>query len=67
MAPDSDLDGFENKVKDAARELYSILGGGYLESVYEEAMAIELRERKITYGEEQGDFLQGHKGGHTPA
>ena len=49
MAPNSDLDDFENKVKDAARELYKILGGGYLESVYEEAMAIELRDRKISY------------------
>jgi len=49
MTTDSDLNDIENKVKEAARELYTILGGGYLESVYEEAMAIELRERNITY------------------
>jgi len=49
MASDSELDDMENKVKDAARELYKILEGGYLESVYEEAMAIEFRERNITY------------------
>jgi len=37
------------QVKEAAREIYKELGGGYLETIYEEAMAIELRERKIPY------------------
>ena len=36
-------------VKDAASTLYKELGGGYLENIYEEAMAIELRERNIPY------------------
>jgi len=42
-----------NQVKDCAREIYKELGGGYLENVYEEAMAIELRERNISYDVEK--------------
>lgn len=49
MASKSDLDSLNNQVKDAAREIYKELGGGYLENIYEEAMAIELRERKLPY------------------
>lgn len=37
------------EVKDAAKAIYTELGGGYLETIYEEAMAIELRERNIEY------------------
>ena len=41
----------ENKLSgaivDASREVHSILGPGLLESVYEEALVHELRERKL--------------------
>lgn len=54
-----------NQVKDAAKVLYAELGGGYLEGIYEEAMAIELRERKILYEVERNReiFYKGIKVG----
>ena len=54
-----------NQVKDAAKVLYAELGGGYLEGIYEEAMAIELRERKIPYEVERNReiFYKGIKVG----
>ena len=37
------------KLKKIATEVYKILGAGYNETVYEEAMAYELRKAKIDY------------------
>jgi len=37
------------KLKKLATEVYKILGAGYNETVYEEAMAYELRKAKIDY------------------
>jgi len=37
------------KIKKFAIEVYKILGAGYNESVYEEALAIEMRRAKISY------------------
>jgi len=41
----------ENRISgtivDACHEVHSVLGAGLLESVYEEALAYELRERKL--------------------
>ena len=53
------------QAKDAAREIYKELGGGYLEGIYEESMAIELRERKINYEVERNRevFYKGFKVG----
>jgi len=39
----------KNQVKDASNLVYKELGAGYNEAVYEEALAIEFRERKIPY------------------
>ena len=36
-------------VKDAAVEVYRTLGDGRIESVYEQAMAVEFRQRGIPY------------------
>lgn len=36
-------------VEEIARQVYSTLRGGYNESVYQQAMAIEFRERGIDY------------------
>ncbi|MCY3506310.1 MAG: GxxExxY protein [Chloroflexi bacterium] len=37
------------QVKEAATAVYSALRAGYEERVYEEAMAVEFRERDLTY------------------
>ena len=37
------------KIKEFAIEVYKILGAGYNEMVYEEALAIEMRRAKIDY------------------
>jgi len=39
----------KNHVKDASKQVYHELGAGYNEIIYEEAMVIEFRERKIPY------------------
>ena len=36
-------------IREAAQEVYNELGAGYIESIYEEAMAVELRKRNIKY------------------
>ncbi len=36
-------------IQEAAQEVYTELGAGYIESIYEEAMAVELRKRDIAY------------------
>ena len=37
------------KVKEFAKEIYKILGAGYNECVYEEALSLELRRAEISY------------------
>lgn len=44
--PDKEL---TEKIISAAMEVHRILGPGFLESVYEEALSIELRRRGIAY------------------
>ncbi|MBZ0131357.1 MAG: GxxExxY protein [Thiohalobacteraceae bacterium] len=47
MEPSSELDALAHKVIGAAIEVHRILGPGYLESVYEEALAVELGMQDI--------------------
>jgi len=54
-----------NIVKDAANVIYKELGAGYNEEIYEAAMAIELRQRKLNYDVEKNTeiFYKGEKVG----
>lgn len=47
--PDPELDGAARAVVDAAFEVHRILGPGFLESIYEEALAVELSLRAIPF------------------
>jgi very-short-patch-repair endonuclease len=47
--PSSDLDARAHAVIGAAIEVHSVLGAGFLESTYEQALAIELGMRRIPF------------------
>ena len=59
--PDSATDTLAREVIGAAIEVRKALGPGYLESVYEEALCIELRLRGIDF-EQQYDVSVSYKG-----
>lgn len=40
-------------MSDAAKEVYSVLGEGYSEAIYHQALCIELRNKKINYSKER--------------
>ena len=47
--PDAAVDALARAVLDAAFEVHRLLGPGFLESVYEEALATELRLRDVAF------------------
>ena len=47
--PDERLDALAKAIVDAAIEVHRTLGPGFLESIYEEALAIELTRRSIPF------------------
>jgi GxxExxY protein len=47
--PSKEIDALAKEVVDAAVEVHRILGPGYLESVYEDALAIEMELRGIPF------------------
>lgn len=59
--PDSKLDQFAHAVIGAAFEVHRVLGPGFLESVYEEALAVELDLRGIEF-RRQVPVAVGYKG-----
>jgi len=60
-----DVEHLVEEVKKASQEVYKALGAGYNESIYEEALAIELRAKKISYEVERNTeiFYKGEKVG----
>ena len=59
--PDPELDRSANEVVDAAIEVHRVLGPGFLESVYERALCIELGLRNVPY-RRQVPITVGYKG-----
>jgi hypothetical protein len=51
--PDTQLDQLAHEVIGAAIEVHKLLGPGFLESVYEEALAVELGMRRIMVARQQ--------------
>jgi len=49
VEPDSEVDSLAHEVIGAAIEVHRVLGPGFLESVYEEAMCVELGLRGIAF------------------
>ena len=61
MEPDTRLDELAHRAIGAAIEVHRHLGPGYLESVYEEALAVELGNRKIPFSR-QPEITVSYKG-----
>ena len=61
LEPPVDLDSAANAVIGAALEVHRVLGPGFLEAIYEEAMAVELRLRGVRF-ERQKAISLSYKG-----
>jgi GxxExxY protein len=53
MFKDKEFDALSHSVIGAAIEVHRVLGPGFLESVYEEALCIELKQRNISFVQQQ--------------
>jgi GxxExxY protein len=58
MEPDAQLDRLAYQTIGAAIEVHRYLGAGFLESIYEAALAIELEKRKIAFQRQVGIDIQ---------
>src|SRR5438132_13299680 len=67
VEPDSRVDGLARAVIGAAIEVHRILGPGYLESVYEEALALEFSLRQISFARQKSVSVvyKGHSVGES--
>jgi len=61
LEPDRRLDELADQVIGAALEVHKVIGPGYLETVYEEALCQELSLRSITFAR-QPEFTLTYKG-----
>jgi GxxExxY protein len=59
--PDQQLDGYASEVVASAIEVHRVLGPGFLESVYERALCVELTLRAVPY-RRQVPVTVGYKG-----
>jgi len=59
--PGEEVDKWASQVIGAAIEVHRVLGPGFLESVYEEALCLELKARNIPF-ERQAGFSVDYKG-----
>jgi len=61
----TEIDQLTNVIRESACRVYKELGAGYNESIYEEAMGVELREKGIKYDVEKNTeiFYKGFKVG----
>jgi hypothetical protein len=57
LEPDSELDEVARVVVDAALEVHRLLGPGFVESVYEHALSVELTYKNVAIGEARLDLL----------
>lgn len=62
MEPDKDTDRIASAVIGAALEVHRYLGAGYLERLYKDALAIELKQRGISF-KQQTELSVTHQGG----
>jgi GxxExxY protein len=62
LEPGKELDNLARVVIDAAIEVHRELGPGFVESVYEEALAVELRLRDVEFERQKpmAVFYKGH-------
>jgi GxxExxY protein len=62
LEPPRELDAITSAVIGAALEVHRVLGPGFLESVYEEALAVELELRGLLYERQKaiGVLYKGH-------
>src|SRR5438552_3281144 len=58
VEPSAELDALAHEAIGAAIEVHSVLGPGFLESVYEEAMCVELKARGIPFVRQPEIFVQ---------
>ena len=61
LEPDQRLDSLARAVVDAALEVHRVLGPGFAESIYEEALALEFTRRAIAF-ERQVPLIVKYKG-----
>lgn len=61
MEPDKETDRMASEVIGSAIEVHRNLGAGYLERLYEDALAVELMERGIPF-HQQAEFAVVYKG-----
>jgi GxxExxY protein len=58
MEPDAESDEWASRVIEAAKAVHAALGPGFVESIYEEAMCIELERARVPFGRQVAINIQ---------